>query len=81
MCYVLCVSCFVVKDSKKTGTIYLLSIIKSFVMGIISQKTLPKNYVLTERELGTIISHQCSGKPRRKAALYPLGEEKVISAI
>lgn len=46
--------------------------LRAFVMGIISQTSIPQNYVLTERELGTIISHHCTGKPLKKAALQTI---------
>jgi hypothetical protein len=55
--------------------------LRTFVMGIISKTPLPQNYELTDRELGTIISHHCTGKPLRKAALQTIPQVLISNNI
>ena len=52
--------------------------LRTFVMGIISQTSIPQNSVPTERELGTIIIHHCTGKPLRKASLQTIPQVNLI---
>lgn len=52
--------------------------LKAYIFSVIGSIQLPKGYVLKEREIGTIISHHCTGRPLKKAALQAIPQ--VINA-